>query len=143
MRTKAIAFICVFLTLLGNAVLLPGRVLCIGEDGHVQLEPARGGVCIDPCSADGSDSAEPSNLTRSSGSQCGACTDVPLESGLLHGRIAVPKRPSDELRVVVNYIYFADLDLPLFANAPKHSFLTFESHFRGFPPFLETTVLLI
>lgn len=52
-----------------------GRVLCIGENGHVEIEAAHGGRCI---ASDMQRVVTVQNLTTSEAPHCGPCTDVPL-----------------------------------------------------------------
>ena len=60
-------------------VPLHAKVICIEEDGHVEVEAANNGVCT-------SSSDELSKRTASSSPQldedhCGTCTDIPISIG--------------------------------------------------------------
>ncbi len=60
---------------LANASSALGAVLCIGEDGHVAIETARGPDCVDFRGTDAAHEAQAGAVTAS---HCGDCFDLVL-----------------------------------------------------------------
>lgn len=73
----AVVFCCVF-----GLLLQSSRVLCVGEDGHRQLEAAIRNCCAQPTKLPTSPSLESAQLAspEEGGSHCGSCIDIPLVS---------------------------------------------------------------
>lgn len=94
-----------FVSLVGTIFVLqlvagvPGRdlrVLCVGQDGHREIEAAQRGRCFDNLaqSASRTEPDHQSNVTQDN-SHCGPCTDMPLISAhanslALSSRLSAP-----------------------------------------------------
>lgn len=61
-------------------------VLCIGQDGHLEVEVAEAGRCVDCLVQDEHQSIPPS--VSSTGDHCGACTDIGFVNQETHVRPA-------------------------------------------------------
>ena len=134
-RKYVVLFIC--LSLVGN--LAHWKVLCFGEDGHVEIESAFHERCNDPHLHLISDKT---TLSANEGhelcSHCGPCVDIPISNDLadiskIHQKINV------QYQVPITYI--------LFDNDKINSFL-YNSASNGFADTsyfdpLYTVVLLI
>lgn len=73
-KSLAIAWLCLFS--LANVKAIPNLVLCVGEDGHVEVESAFGNRC-------GDNVALPpvaSLIAPEAGNHCGACSDIAIFS---------------------------------------------------------------
>ena len=80
------------LALCGMAVILatPNAVhgelvLCIGQDGHLEIEYARGGKCVDCLISDDHHSSS-ARATGLSTDHCGACNDIRLANQEVQAR---------------------------------------------------------
>jgi len=91
MRSPAAQFMATFRNLSFGALisccvfgllLQSSRVLCVGEDGHRQLEAAIRNCCAQPTKFPTSPSLESAQLAsrEEGGSHCGSCIDIPLVS---------------------------------------------------------------
>jgi len=92
MRRRSTAFktvVGLWLALVITATGTPGMVLCIGEDGHLSVEPAHNGHCHDcPDDAAHGESTSPPLADAPDIDDCGDCIDLSLASDRLTRREA-------------------------------------------------------
>lgn len=75
-RNLWLRFVVCLLVALGS---LEGTVLCVGAEGHVEVERSKGSCC-GALGAAASDTASPS-VQSTLEDECGTCVDVPLPHG--------------------------------------------------------------
>ena len=66
--------------LASSAFAAADSVLCFGEDGHVSVETAVAGVCVDGSAGSRSRESQPESvhLDSNAANHCGPCEDVPI-----------------------------------------------------------------
>ena len=74
--TTAIATALAVIITVSGTSLVGSLVLCVGSDGHVDLEVALGACCLDENTAGGGADRDPSTLLIDS---CGNCADIELD----------------------------------------------------------------
>lgn len=143
-RNRATVLVCALVVALSGVAPAQGLVLCIGEDGHVELETAYDGRCSAPCPANGPDVAGLRiDVPHEPDSCCGPCKDIPLFAHPPGVELTVPGRRLDTLPMAALGV-FPQEGLPVSSGAPSEGLVpTVCCDEWGPPPFLRTTVLLI
>lgn len=120
------------------------RVLCIGEDGHRQIEYASRGFCAEPQSASQNASATFDSFSSATSRQehCGSCVDFPIVTTPF-GFQAVVRSVASEFSSHTGNIYlFPEPGSANGAALPKSHPITL-SHSSSAARSLRATVLLI
>jgi len=114
-----------------------GRVLCIGENGHVEIEAAHYGRCI---AADTQRIVTVQNLATSDSPHCGSCTDVPLVLSQVAFTVMSTRNAATDISARLDYGHLPELFsmFPVPHPKPGNSF-----QWAGADVSVDTTVLLI
>lgn len=117
-----------------------GRVLCIGENGHVEIEVAQDGHCIAADVQHDVTSQNRAALATAESPHCGPCTDVPLVASQVACTVKSARNAATDFSA-----------RPAFGHRPErlsvfpvpHSKPGNSPHWAGAVGSLGTTVLLI
>ena len=129
--TTAIAIALAVIITVSGTSLVGSLVLCVGSDGHVDLEVALGACCLDENTAGGGADRDPSTLLIDS---CGNCADIELDS-----------TPLTKEKQLLEPPHFVAMDVPGQATACTAPFDVSGLGTGSGPPHLEglATVVLL
>ena len=132
-NTFYITLICLFVYSAVMPMQLSNFVLCIGEDGHVELEFAINGSCTDIPSHDEDHDRVHS---ESDDDHCGKCVDLPIFASL-----------NSELYIISNNEVLQLHDTPSLYTLPTYhtsnNFILSNTHASEIPPFIDPTLITL
>ena len=141
---KPLVFVCAVVVTLSGVAPAHDFVLCIGEEGHVELEPAHEGRCSTAHGAECSDLANLKiDVPHEPDSCCGSCTDIPLFALSPGVELNLPGRRVDTLPTVAFGVCpYKGLSLPSGDSSQECVPTVCRDEWES-PPSFRTTVLLI
>ena len=141
----AILLVWLFIGVCASQGPLPTMMLCIGADGHVEIEAAHDGRCASFLTAtqqtpsDFLSAYQPTPIQA----HCGQCLDLPIFLSSVEGPYIVPiQKNAPEFNALV--IMPLPVTQPILGSIPTHSpFFNFQPRINPPLTFLRTVTLLI
>lgn len=101
-RNNQCVFVALLLLLLAVLNVPQAMVLCVGDDGHVAIEPAGHDHCVDGLHSCGRASAQPDEHSHVAHEHCRPCVDIPIV--VAAGRNRIVSQRSDVPLICLSHV---------------------------------------